>query len=1313
MITPRTRSLRPVAASAALALAATGLVILPATTATAAVTVPIGTVQGQMRNNVGTNSSGSSSVTEGNCLTYAPTTGAGASSTSTAWVTSPNEAAAGHGRGGSSCPGSLSTTSQSVIGVRPTSLTSVTTGTPFLLGQMTHYNNPIQANSQYFKGDLALQFYGETFSFPYLLNETPNNASPSTNPANDDTVTFTTQISESVTIGGMEFRLVVDGFVQGLGATCPAAPPANATINNNFRTTEGQNTPGCLYGELTQVRTLTLVKRAVASGAAPTSVPGFSFTSDSNLEGSPWDTDPGTLRPPSTVAGNNTASYGPQEVLAAAESVTISEAAPQVDWALTEVTCTDPGGQLPAGSVSVNLTTRTLTLSNIPEVTSAANRPITCTFTNTYAATSLKLVKNVTPASAGDPDSWRLSASAGAPNGGRNFSNLGGSGTFQQIYAGVSYTLAETPSPGTGFTSQGWLCTKQGETAQYPGQSAASVTVSRGDQVVCTVTNARDQGYLRISKVFNPGGSGFSGTFDVVYQCGSAAPVTVALAAGGSTVVGPFPTGTSCSVSEPVLPTPPTGWSFGTPGVAGSPATIVTSTLAQPGSSATVTNTITRNQHQVTLQKTWVNGVEDDSTVLTVRGGIDGPASDTSFANGDPGAWTDLENVVTSSVYTGATVTVSESLDQENTGSYTPSLLCIDGQGATVPDSGDGIFPMPDRNVTCTYTNTRTRNELRLQKVWVNGLAGDSALLMATGGVDDPASATSNAPDPADDQNSVVVDVLSGEPVTVSETVSGTGAYQSSLQCLVGEDEQVLQTTGSFEMPDEPVACTYTNTRISHEVTVQKAWVDGLEGDTAELTITGGSSGEGQSNPATSTAAGGDQVDTDNQAASAVLVGDRVTVSELLGQGNDGVYTSTLECTVVEGAAIATEEGAFTMPDAPVVCTYTNTRVQHTVKLQKAWVDARSGDTAALTVAGGLEGNTRTSTATGAPGTALDTTNVASAPVLVGDTVTVSEVLGSANLGTYASALVCTAGDGTIQVGANGSFAMPNADVTCTVTNARTVVAPPQPTVTAEVCNPNVPGAQLPGSITIPANPDYAYYIDGVATAAGTYPKPAGTYVVTAQLITTGRVAQSGQLSQLAVQPTYTWTIVVAGSPVCPVLDKTSTPPSGDTVVTGDLVTYTITVSNGGDTAVVGETLVDTLPAGAELVAGSVTPAGTYDASARTITWTFGLPAASGGSPATATFTYQVQVTADDGTLVNSVSWVQRNLTDSTSHPVEPGDIGGEEDTDEGEDEAVVEDTEDLASTGAGNEASLAVAGLAILVLGGGMVLFDRRRRRG
>ena len=60
-----------------------------------------------------------------------------------------------------------------------------------------------------------------------------------------------------------------------------------------------------------------------------------------------------------------------------------------------------------------------------------------------------------------------------------------------------------------------------------------------------------------------------------------------------------------------------------------------------------------------------------------------------------------------------------------------------------------------------------------------------------------------------------------------------------------------------------------------------------------------------------------------------------------------------------------------------------------------------------------------------------------------------------------------------------------------------------------------------------------------------------------------------------------------------------------------------------------------------------------YDSAAGTITWTFHLVPG-----ATATFAYEVEVTTDEGTIANSATWVERDLTGRTENPVEPGITG-------------------------------------------------------
>ena len=83
---------------------------------------------------------------------------------------------------------------------------------------------------------------------------------------------------------------------------------------------------------------------------------------------------------------------------------------------------------------------------------------------------------------------------------------------------------------------------------------------------------------------------------------------------------------------------------------------------------------------------------------------------------------------------------------------------------------------------------------------------------MVTGGVTDPATATSTVPD-AVTENNASTPVCSGERVTVAEALGGpgnTGSYTTEPVCTGGV---VPNGQGQFDMPNSPVVCTFTNTR--------------------------------------------------------------------------------------------------------------------------------------------------------------------------------------------------------------------------------------------------------------------------------------------------------------------------------------------------------------------------------------------------------------------------------------------------------------------------------------------------------------------
>ena len=285
-------------------------------------------------------------------------------------------------------------------------------------------------------------------------------------------------------------------------------------------------------------------------------------------------------------------------------------------------------------------------------------------------------------------------------------------GTFDIVYncgaGNVTVSLAAGASTTVGPFDTGTSCSVSeptlptaptGWTFGTPSVSGSPAPITAGDQtaaVEVTVTNSitRDQGYLKISKVFDAKTSGFNGTFDIVYNCGSG-DQTVSLAAGGSTTVGPFDTGTSCTVSEPTLPTAPSGWTFGTPSVSGSPATIVkgdqTAAVA-----VTVTNSISRDLGSLVLAKSLDDGGSGFTGPFTIHWdcGTFGSGDESVNAGG---------SATISNIPTGTSCTVSE-----------PTLPSVTGYTFGTPTfSPSATVTIPAGNassVTVTTNNTMTRD---------------------------------------------------------------------------------------------------------------------------------------------------------------------------------------------------------------------------------------------------------------------------------------------------------------------------------------------------------------------------------------------------------------------------------------------------------------------------------------------------------------------------------------------------------------------------------------------------------------------------
>ena len=108
-------------------------------------------------------------------------------------------------------------------------------------------------------------------------------------------------------------------------------------------------------------------------------------------------------------------------------------------------------------------------------------------------------------------------------------------------------------------------------------------------------------------------------------------------------------------------------------------------------------------------------------------------------------------------------------------------------------------------------------------------------------------------------------------------------------------------------------------------------------------------------------------------------------------------------------------------------------------------------------------------------------------------------------------------------------------------------------------------------------------------------------------------------------------------------LDKSVSDDNGGNVEVGDVLTFTIALSNGGSDAATGVAIEDVLPVGYALVPGSIDNGGLYNAGATAINWT-GLSIPLTGL----NITYQVTVNAPTGAVGEYTNSAQ--ITDSDQH---------------------------------------------------------------
>ena len=146
----------------------------------------------------------------------------------------------------------------------------------------------------------------------------------------------------------------------------------------------------------------------------------------------------------------------------------------------------------------------------------------------------------------------------------------------------------------------------------------------------------------------------------------------------------------------------------------------------------------------------------------------------------------------------------------------------------------------------CTFGNTKKQAGVTLQKVWVDGKAGDTAALTLSR-PGQTANATSTAPDAPSAANSANVSVFAGQTVNVSEDLGAAGANYDTAVACTGASNGVVPVAGnrsatlliSAADAQASITCTFTNTRKGVNLTVSKVWQNAKVGDAVSITTTG------------------------------------------------------------------------------------------------------------------------------------------------------------------------------------------------------------------------------------------------------------------------------------------------------------------------------------------------------------------------------------------------------------------------------------------------------------------------------------------
>lgn len=551
-------------------------------------------------------------------------------------------------------------------------------------------------------------------------------------------------------------------------------------------------------------------------------------------------------------------------------------------WSLSSLTCTDTTTQQPVGTID----------GATASITLASGQNVLCTYVNTQDTATIQVVKQLSPTT--DPGVFDLRI-----DGVDQATDVGNNGSTSEITVLTTSQHTVSEVAGTDTTLADYSSTYScNNSLSGSGTSVGPFSVTKDQTVVCTFTNTRNTGSVKVNKLVDTDGNGS-------FETTNPGTFTWSLDAAGTNAMGSTVSGVTTgqhSVNESTVsdyhfvgwyPTGSTQYSCTSP----------------QGTTLPISVAVSTNQ---TTEITLCNG--RDTGTLRVMKDVD-LNGDGDYTDANETGATDWQWQANTSAFTGMTGDTAITVP---TGTYALTETMKDNfhfvnlqcTGATLTDNSVAVTT--GTNAVCTFTNARDTGTIQVVK---NVDPNDNG---ATGWDFSIAGVTANAVnDLQDEESSSIFTSMTGAYTITESAHTGTNAtnYDTTYSCVDGDLVVASgsgMTTSEFTLlTGKNIVCTFTNTLKRGTIIVQKQMVGG----TGSAQFTGNVAGTISTN--------GGEIQTAN-----VLPGTYTSVeSAMTGWDLTALSCDDARSTTPSTTDLQTQTATFNVdPGETIVCTFTNTK---------------------------------------------------------------------------------------------------------------------------------------------------------------------------------------------------------------------------------------------------------------------------------------------------------------------------------------------------------------------------------------------------